>query len=123
MTREEAKEYLDNYRKMYAELAPERFLEALDVMLNEPSLPSNINDAAEIAKQEYVYNDGGPFPHTTGVSFLNGFKDGAEWMAEQGASYETEVGWIDGPTVLNWPEDILDGFKMGDKVIVQIRKK
>lgn len=37
MTRKEAKEYLDNYRKMYAELATETFLEALDVILEESS--------------------------------------------------------------------------------------
>ena len=34
MTLEEAKDYLDNYRKMYADIAPERFLEALDVLLS-----------------------------------------------------------------------------------------
>lgn len=54
--------------------------------------------------------------------FINIFKAGAKWQAEQGASYDTEVGWIDGPTVLDWPDDILDSFEMGDKVIVQIRK-
>lgn len=37
MTKEKAIDYLDNYRKMYAELAPEMFLEALDVLLNECS--------------------------------------------------------------------------------------
>ena len=53
----------------------------------------------------------------------NAFKAGAEWMAGQGASFNTKVGWIDGPTILDWPDDILDKFEMGDKVVVQIRKK
>ena len=51
------------------------------------------------------------------------FKAGAMWDRKQGVSFNTEVGWIDGPTIMDWPDDILDGFKMGDKVIVQIRKK
>ena len=47
MTREEAIDYLDNYRKMYAELAPERFLEALDVILSESQLHSNIDETGD----------------------------------------------------------------------------
>ena len=49
-------------------------------------------------------------------------RDLERWL-KQGASFNTKVGWIDGPTVLDWPDNILDGFKMGDEVIVQIRKK
>lgn len=49
----------------------------------QPSLPSNLDEAAEKATEEYVYKEGGPFPGTTGVSFINGFKAGAKWMAEQ----------------------------------------
>lgn len=47
MTREEAKSYLENYRNMYADLAPERFLEALDCILSQPSIPSDLDKAAE----------------------------------------------------------------------------
>ena len=35
MTREEAKDYLANYRRMYADLAPEKMIDALDVILSE----------------------------------------------------------------------------------------
>ena len=35
MTRAEAKDYLANYRRMYADLAPEKMLDALDVILAE----------------------------------------------------------------------------------------
>lgn len=94
-------------------------------LLERPSLPSNLDEAAEewckrnnkgIAlcadKKSYYLAEG-----------VDAFKAGAEWMAGQGSSYNTEVGWIDGPTVLDWPDNILDGFKVGDKVVVQIRKR
>jgi len=35
MKLEEAIDYLDNYRKMYADLAPEKFLDALDCVLEK----------------------------------------------------------------------------------------
>lgn len=79
----------------------------------EPSLPFELDAAAE--KYAEHYHDR--------MAVVKGFKAGAEWMAGQGASYNTKVGWIDGPTVLDWPDDILDKFEMGDEVIVQIRKK
>lgn len=37
MTREEAVQYLENYRKMFADIAPEKFIEALDVILADPN--------------------------------------------------------------------------------------
>lgn len=72
----------------------------------QPSLPSDLDEAADIAKQGYVYNEGGPFPHTTGVSFLNGFQAGAEWMAGQG--------WIDDgsmPPETKQESDTLQGHR------------
>ena len=81
MSKEEAIDYLDNYRKLYAELAPERFLEALDTLLSESQPPSNIDEAAE----EYVSTlcdraDEGLRIDTT-LEFA--FKAGAEWQEEQ----------------------------------------
>ncbi len=82
-----------------------------------PKLPDNVDEAAE------------KYADTQNKNFLkpeivkNIFKAGAEWIAGQGASFNTKVGWIVGPTVLDWPDDILDKFKMSDEVIVQIRKK
>jgi len=53
MTREEAVQYLENYRKMFAGVAPEKFIEALDVILADPLL-SNLDEAAEeYANKEY----------------------------------------------------------------------
>ena len=87
----------------------------------QPSLPSDLDEAAEKILSE-------TFPQLHNGSFLTEremvklIKAGAEWVAGQGASFNTKVGWIDGPTILDWPDDILDKFEMGDEVIVQIRK-
>ena len=131
MTQEEAKEYLDNYRKMYADLAPERFLEALDIMLNEPSLPSNLDKAAE-----EIASDIAPTHPDIGwdecfEKIKDGIKAGAEWMAEQGITVEGDVegNWRnqeDAPYEIYVTSDCLPQdteFKFGDRVIVQLRKK
>lgn len=92
----------------------------------KPSIPSNLDEAAKKIviqlhpSMEYsaVLGD-----HLTMGELVELVKSGAEWMAGQGASFNTKVGWIDGPTILDWPDDILDKFEMGDEVIVQIRNK
>lgn len=88
MTKEEAKEYLDNYRKMYAELAPEEFLEALDVMLNQPSLPSNVDEAAtKYAEGEYNKKDPSALPNRCRACYAPlkyAFKAGAEYGFSKG---------------------------------------
>lgn len=117
MTKEEAKEYLDNYRKMYAELAPERFLEALDIMLNEPLLPSNLDEAAE------EYSNNLDYYHYTGDDPAVAFKAGAEWMAGQGETQKHLVINSTAGSPLLWPSCYTNDFKVGDEVIVQIRKK
>lgn len=82
------------------------------------SLPSNLDEAAEeFASNDWLY--GGVWHEAQRQTF----KAGAEWMARQGASFNTKVGWLDGPTILDWPDDILDKFEMGDEVTVQIRKR
>lgn len=89
----------------------------------KPSLPSNLDEAAQKVEDYYDVGEEHGYLCCHRGDIKDAFKAGAEWMAGQGASYNTEVGWIDGPTVLDWPDNILDGFKMGDKVVVQIRKK
>lgn len=127
MTKAEAKEYLDNYRKMYADLAPERFLDALDIMLNEPSLPSNLDEAAE-----EIASDIAPTHPDIGWNecfekIKEGIKAGAEWMAGQGVTCE---GVIFGDKYfrhknveMHLSDEQYDKVgDFGDKVIVQIRK-
>ena len=87
-------------------------------------LPTNLDEAAErYATEDDGWNPDGTEKYQVIPQFADAFKAGAMWDREQGVSFNTEVGWIDGPTIMDWPDDILDGFKMGDKVIVQIRKK
>lgn len=93
------------YPERYSEQAKSEIQTNLDEAAENISMTREQFDAAN----KHWYNDGK--------------KDGAMWQREQGVSFNTEVGWIDGPTIMDWPDDILDGFKMGDKVIVQIRKK
>ena len=131
MTQEEAKEYLDNYRKMYADLAPERFLEALDIMLNEPSLPSNLDEAAQKVEDYYDVGEEHGYLYCHRGDIKDAFKAGAEWMAEQGITVEGDVegNWRnqeDAPYEIYVTSDCLPQdteFKFGDKVVVHMRKK
>lgn len=86
----------------------------------QPSLPSNLDNAVE----EYC-SDNTPL----GATCRTCFREGVEWLAEQGYSQEEivedksiEVGYGVLPgisPIINLP----DSFKPGDKVIIQIRKK
>lgn len=90
------------------------------------SLPSNLDEAAK--KIVIQLHPSMEYSAVLGYQLTMGelvelVKAGVEWMAGQGASFNTKVGWIDGPTILDWPDDVLDKFEMGNEVIVQIRKK
>lgn len=91
----------------------------------QSSLPSDLDEAAEKATKEYVYNEGGPFPGTTGVSFITGFKAGAEWMAGQGVSTVAVSGIKDGITEegMESLENYLESLPSETEVVLQIRKK
>lgn len=98
--------------------------------LSKPSLPSNLDEAAEKSYKEYdVKTAVKPKEHPVGFLFFDGFKAGAEWMAGQGVS-------VDGKVIMDFsePYDIINRrliAKLGDallevepgEVIVQIRKK
>ena len=91
--------------------------------VNRPKLSDNLEEAAEEYDCNAFINECMENGVCDDYDLSGAFKAGAEWMAGQGASFNTKVGWIDGPTILDWPDDILDKFEMGDEVIVQIRKK
>ena len=101
---------------------------------NNISLPSNLDEAAEdyanthygeFFEVEYEFGD----PIETIVDdkpfVRDAFKSGAEWMVGQGCTTEKTVD----RTPFNGPAGIClnlhdsTGFKIGDKVIVQVRKK
>lgn len=123
MTREEAKTYLENYRKMYADLAPERFLEALDCILSQPSLPSDLDEAAK--KIVIQLHPSMEYSAVLGDRLTIGeltklVKAGAEWMAGQGVVLRLS---IDELSCGAYNACVEQGLTSEDDVIVQIRKK
>lgn len=111
-----------------------------DQYKEEPSLPSNLDEAAEeygyINWQSEDYHEGASegLPFDAIGHTANCFKAGAEWMAGQYKTLgETEIYLEDDGGEAPYTQEWLDlattefavpeGFKPGDKVIVQIRKK
>ena len=133
MDKEQAIENLKLIRLNAAMTGAESFKEALDlaiVSLSQPSLPSDLNEAAE----EYAYNNWEDNDYHTGAReglpfdaighTERCFKACAEWMAAQGETIEGEVV----KDIKNNLVVIAKGFSgknavFGDKVTVQIRKK
>lgn len=138
MEKEEAINILNGY--MGGEIDPEstelyHAIElAVDILESQSSLPSNLDEAAEdyanthygeFFEVEYEFGD----PIETIVDdkpfVRDAFKSGAEWMVGQGCTTEKTVD----RTPFNGPAGIClnlhdsTGFKIGDKVIVQVRKK
>jgi hypothetical protein len=117
MTKEEAIDYLDNYRKLYAE----RFLEALDTLLSESQLPSNMDEAAEknfetmeVLEHENIFEE----------THNKIFKAGAEWMAGQGVSIVAVANQEDGISEegMKLMENYLESLPSKTEVVLQIRK-
>ena len=89
--------------------------------LSQPSLPSNLDEAAEDSWAVYEYRESPRGLYST--CYVDGFKAGAEWMAGQGETRDdiTVTGDFDGKAhIFPIPSS---KFNPGDKVIVQIRKK
>lgn len=107
---------------------------ALDKLLSfieslEKEQPKRLDEAADLAiKGIWPIVICGAF-YFTRPRLLDAFKAGVKWMTEQGVSFEYEVedetlepgyGKLVGLNpIINLP----DSFDVGDKVIVQIRKK
>lgn len=87
---------------------------------NKPSLPSNLDEAAENSWAVYEYRESPRGLYST--CYLDGFKAGAEWMAGQGHTVEGTFHHSCGyPSVIELKTYIRD--YEGADVIVQIRKK
>ena len=109
------------------------FLRTIEIIVGKftdkeekPSLPDNLDEAAE----EYAWQKEEPLAEGERLSTcfnprIEAFKAGGKWMAEQGYTTETIID----RTPMNGPIGIClhlhdsTGFKIDDKVIVQIRKK
>lgn len=87
-----------------------------------PKLPSNLDEAAEDGWAVYEYRESPKGLYST--CYIDGFKDGAEWVSGQGENIEGEVVKdINNNLVVKAKGLSMKEVKFGDKVIVQIRKK
>lgn len=135
MTIEEARLTLQENFGLLSFEYPGRITEALKVALealSQPSLPSNLDEAAEEYVKDYGFTED-DYKRERIIAEEH-FKAGAEWMAEQYKTLgETEIYLEDDGGEAPYTQEWLDlattefavpeGFKPGDKVIVQIRKK
>lgn len=130
MTQEEAKKFglnilhgvlarNEKFDPSYANLVKE----AIDV-LSQPSLPSNLDEAAEDSWAVYEYRESPKGLYSTCYvdGYVDGFQAGAEWMAGQGETIDGEIlttsdyGW----ETIRIPKKL---YPLGTKVTIQIRKK
>lgn len=119
MTQEEAKLVLDSLSTWVGQerLITDEIVEAIRT-LSQPSLPSNLDEAANDGWALYEYRESPKGLYSN--CYIDGFKAGAEWMAGQGYTKEGIARPDDCEVWVNFTStDIKDG----DEVIVQIRKK
>jgi len=113
------KECLNGVRKLLKgeELTGGERLERL-----QPSLPSNLDEAAEenfetmeVLEHENIFEE----------THRKIFKAGAEWMAGQGVTKEAVIGMSTEEITINVSQQTLNELDLcpGDNVVVQIRKK
>ena len=94
-----------------------RFVDKLPKTLE----PQGLDEAAEEYAEQHSFH-----PCDYDVTPYDCFKAGAKWQAEQGVSWEDEIGWYDGLLLYSHDERqnlVGTDFNIGDKVVVQIRKK
>lgn len=103
---------------------------AYRMLKEQPSLPSNLDEAAEEYKQDEIdtsvdYHDVTGEPLCFMEALKDAFKAGAEWMAGQGVTKEAVIGMATEEISINVSQEALDDLDVfpGDKVVVQIRKK
>lgn len=124
MTKEEAKQILErimnnNFYGGEIQTACKMGIEAL----SQPSLPFNLDEAAENSWAVYEYRESPKGLYST--CYIDGFKAGAEWMAGQGVTKEAVIGMATGKIIISVSQQALDELDLcpDDKVVVQIRKK
>ncbi len=126
MTKEEAILVLDSLSTWFGYERPitEEIVEAIKT-LSKPLLPFNLFQA-KLAFSERRFPDEKMAPLRRAARI--GYEAGAEWMAEQGETFEGVIrdnGFIDfdeyGSSMMI-PSNV-SCFNNGDKVIIQIRKK
>ena len=93
---------------------------AYRMLKEQPSLPSNLDEAAKEYMRNYI-----PFDQCDSRDIIRTFKAGAEWMAGQGVTKEAVIGMATEEISINVSQETLNELDLcpGDKVVVQIRKK
>lgn len=142
MTREEALGLINGFQAGKIDADNHDFYHALDFVVelleSRSQEPQGLDEAARKAGLEYAPVRSGEAIDTNGdyyetddvewpsrCGFINGFKAGAEWMAGQGESITATVVSFNGGNILSYDEEfapLVQRRKLGDKVIVQIRK-
>jgi len=92
---------------------------AYRMLKEQPSLPSNLDEAAKEYMRNYI-----PFDQCDSRDIRCAFKAGAEWMAGQGVAKEAVIGMATEEISINVSQQTLNELDLcpGDKVVVQIRK-
>lgn len=127
MTREEAIETIKDICLTTEQLT--RIEKALECLLSEPSLPSNIDEAAnEEADRLFAdmkIDDDMIYITTAKALMIALARFGAEWMARQGKSIVAKIGLATKKVRCTISEKTLDSLGVGadDEIILQIRKK
>jgi len=110
----------------FVPVAMQQLLEFIASLSEEKlSLPDNLDVAAQKVEDYYDVGEEHGYLYCHRGDIKDAFKAGVKWMAEQGYTTETRVD----RTPMNGPIGIClhlhdsTGFKIDDKVIVQIRKK
>lgn len=128
MTKEEIIKHLHEALNFVDITFPYRYVlvEAIEA-LSQPSLPSNLDEAAGAYAYEYTVNDNGNGGDDWEDDIKRTFIAAVGWLAEQGWHEEAVIKGSDDVVWLNYnvelPIDLAKYFKDGDKVVVQIRKK
>lgn len=126
MTKEEAIKVLSESIHDGSKVPWDKIVEAVHLSieaLSQPSLPSNLDEAAKDSWAVYEYRESPKGLYST--CYVDGFKAGAKLMAGQGVTKEAVIGMATEEIFINVSQQTLNELDLfpGDKVIVQIRKK
>lgn len=117
MTREEAIRFLKRDH-CWKGVPPDTQM-AIETLMQQLSLPSNLDEAADAIVDGWLENNREGWYKDLVIA-------GAEWMAGQGESITADVVEFNGGKMLSYDGEfakLVQKRSFGDKVIVQIRKK
>lgn len=127
MTKEEALKVIRHMAYLSAHVVENgvEAYECIEQLFSQPSLPSNLDEAAEEYLKQYNESEFGNGGDDWDDDIIITFKAGAKWMAGQGVTKEAVIGMATEEISINVSEQTFNELDLcsGDKVVVQIRKK